>query len=177
MTISHILEMHPQAGEIMQDFGLHCYGCSINVLETIEQGILGHGMAESILEDLLKALNEDLGEYQKQLKEKGLVLTEKGALKIVEIAQMEGRKQFGIRLKMIGGGGCCSAPTYSMDFEEKAEKGDKILGFHHGVTLFLDQDSYEKMKGSTIDYLVTYEAEGFKIDNPNIETEKCGCKE
>lgn len=177
MTISHVLELHPKGAEIMQQFGLHCFGCSINVLETLEQGIMGHGMPESTLNELLKALNDDLSKFRKDLKEKGIALSEKAALKIVEIAQAEDRKQFGIRVKMIQAGGCCSGPTYSMDFEESAEEGDKILGFDHRVTLFFDKESYKKMKGSNIDYLVSYEAEGFKIDNPNVGTGGgCKCK-
>lgn len=180
MTISQVLEVHPKAADIMQQFGLHCFGCSINVLETLEQGIIGHGMPQSTLTELLDALNSDLTQFHKDLKEKGISLSEKAALKIVEIAQMEGRKQYGVRTKMLEGSGCCKSATYSMDFENAANKGDKILGFHHGVTLFIDKDSFQKMRGSTIDYIVSYEAEGFKIENPNMEAnagkDGCGCK-
>ena len=177
MTISHVLELHPQAGEIMQQFGLHCFGCSINVLETLEQCIVGHGMPKKTLNELLDTLNQDLSKFRKDLKEKGIVLSDKAALKIVEIAQAEGRKHYGIRVKMMKEGGCCSGPTYSMDFEEAAEDNDKILGFDHHVTLFFDKNSYDQMKGSRIDYLVSYDAEGFKIDNPNVEVGGgCKCK-
>jgi iron-sulfur cluster assembly accessory protein len=176
LTINQVLQRHPNAAEIMQQFGLHCFGCSVNVFETLEEGILGHGMPKSTLTEMLKALNGSLTDYQKDLSEKGIVLTERGALKIVEIAQMEQRKRYGIRVKMLEEGGCCSGATYSMDFEEYAQEGDKILGFHHGVTLFLDKDSFEKMKGSRIDYIETYEAAGFKIDNPNVTEGACGCK-
>ncbi len=176
MTISQVLEIHPKAADIMQQFGLHCFGCSINVLETLEQGIIGHGMPESTLTELMDALNSDLTQFHKDLKEKGISLSEKAALKIAEIAQMEGRKQYGIRVKMGEGGGCCKSATYSMDFENAANEGDKILGFHHGVTLFIDKDSFQKMHGSTIDYITSYDAEGFKIENPNVEKEGCACK-
>lgn len=175
LTINQVLQRHPNAAEIMQQFGLHCFGCSVNVFETLEEGILGHGMPKSTLTEMLKALNGSLKDYQKNLSEKGIVLTERGALKIVEIAQMEERKRYGIRVKILGDGGCCSGATYSMDFEEYAQEGDKILGFHHGVTLFIDKDSFEKMKGSRIDYIETYEAAGFKIDNPNVTEGACGC--
>ncbi|EKD94034.1 MAG: iron-sulfur cluster assembly accessory protein [uncultured bacterium] len=176
LTISQVLQRHPHAAEIMQQFGLHCFGCSVNVFETLKEGILGHGMPESTLTEMLKALNGSLKDYQKDLSEKGIVLTERGALKIVEIAEMEGRKKYGIRVKSLGDGGCCSGATYSMDFEEYAQEGDKILGFHNNVTLFIDRESFEKMKGSRIDYIETYEAAGFKIDNPNATTGACGCQ-
>lgn len=177
MTISHILEIHPKSADIMQQFGLHCFGCSINVLETLEQGIIGHGMPESTLKELVDALNTDLSKFRKDLKEKGIVLSEKAALKIVEIAQAENREHYGIRVKMLKAGGCCSGPSYAMDFEESAQGGDKILGFNHHVTLFFDKKSYDNMKGSTIDYIMNYDAEGFKIDNPNVETSGgCKCK-
>lgn len=177
MTISRVLEMHPKAGDIMQEFGLHCFGCSINVFETLEQGIIGHGMPESTLAALLKTLNEDVEKFKKNLRKKGIVMTDKAAFKVMEIGQVEGRKNYGIRLKMVEGGGCCRGPVYSMDFEDHAEEGDTILGFHHNVTVFLDKNSFEKMKGSTIDYITSYDAEGFKIDNPNVEAGgNCKCK-
>ena len=169
MTISQVLQKHPHAANIMQQFGLHCFGCSVNVFETLEEGILGHGMPESTLEEMLEALNGSYKNFAKDIEEKGVFLTEKGAIKIVEIAELEERKNFGIRVKVASDGGCCSGGSYSMDFEETAEKGDQILGFHHGVTLFIDQDSFKKLKGSTIDYITSYEAEGFKIDNPNLQ--------
>lgn len=177
MTISQVLEIHPKAAQIMQEFGLHCFGCSINVLETLEQGILGHGMQPSILEDMLETLNGDYTRYKSDIAEKGVALSEGGALKIVEIAQMEGRKTYGIRVKMLESEGKCKCkPMYSMDFEEHAEEGDKILGFHHGVTLFIDPKSFERMRGSEIDYIETVEAAGFKIENPNVKSgENCGC--
>ncbi|MDP2625266.1 MAG: iron-sulfur cluster assembly accessory protein [Candidatus Peregrinibacteria bacterium] len=178
MTINEVLQVHPKAANIMQQFGLHCFGCSVNVFETLEEGILGHGMPESILGEMLEALNGDFKKYQKDLDEKGVYLSERGAIKIVEIAQVEGHKNHGIRIKMLDseGGGCgCKSAAYSMDFEKHAEEGDKILGFHHGVTLFIDKDSFEKMKGSDIDYIETYEAAGFKIENPNVNTAGCGC--
>lgn len=173
MTISAVLERHPNAAEIMQEFGLHCFGCSVNILETLEEGILGHGMPKFMLDDMLKALNGSYDHYKKDIQEKGVYLTEKGAFKIVELAQMEGHKTYGIRVKILEGG-CCSNVAYSMDFEKSAQKDDKILGFHHGVTLFIDPESFKKLKGSKIDYIETYEAAGFKIDNPNGK-EGCGC--
>lgn len=177
MTISQVLELHPKAAQIMQQFGLHCFGCSINVFETLEQGIVGHGMPESTLKAMLEALNGDYTSYKKDLNEKGVALSEGAALKIVEIAQMEGRKTYGIRVKILEseGGGCSCRPMYSMDFEEFANEGDHILGFHHGVTLFIDANSFEKMRGSDIDYVETYEAAGFKIENPNAKKSGCGC--
>lgn len=174
MTISQVLEVHPKAAHIMQQFGLHCFGCSVNVFETLEQGILGHGMPEKVLAEMLAALNGDYTQYQKDIEEKGVYLTERGALKIVEIAQMEGRKNYGIRVKMLESEGACGCkPMYSMDFEQHAEENDKILGFYHGVTLFLDPNSFERMRGSEIDYIETYEAAGFKIENPNIKAGAC----
>ena len=153
MTINQVLEIHPKAAQIMQQFGLHCFGCSINVLETLEQGIVGHGMPASILKDMLEALNGDYARYKTEIAEKGVYLSEGASLKIVEIAKMEGRTSYGIRVKMLDSeAGCNCKPMYSMDFEEHAEEGDKILGFHHGVTLF-------------------------KIENPNVvkSGENCGC--
>src|SRR3989344_3363449 len=65
------------------------------------------------------------------------------------------------------------------DVIEKAKneikKGD--LEFEEkGVKVFIEMESFDKLKGSYIDYLDTLQGAGFKIKNPNA-TSTCGCGE
>ncbi len=50
--ISEILEINPNAAEILFAHGMHCLGCAIAHQETIEQATNAHG------EDLEQLLNE-----------------------------------------------------------------------------------------------------------------------
>lgn len=164
MTIYEVLEKHPESAEIMQEFGLYCVGCHMSAFETVEQGVLGHGMPKKTLNELLKALNKSFDKSKKDQKEKGIHLTERAALKTIELSKEEGHKKPGLRVTVEKKK---DEMIYTMDFEEKAKKQDHILKFAHNVTLYIDPKSFKNLKGSTIDYIANYEAEGFKIENPN----------
>ncbi len=157
MTIFEVLEQVPEAQEILQDFGLYCAGCHLSSFETLEQGVLGHGMDKKTLNEVLKALNE----AAKNRKE--IYITKNAALKILALAEAENKPPF-LRVKATKTKGIW---TYAMDFAARPNKTEKKLEFKEGVTLLLDPKSLKNLKGSTIDYVMTYETEGFKIDNPN----------
>lgn len=158
MTLFEVLEKHPKMVEILQDFGLYCVGCHLSSFETLEQGVLGHGMDKKTLEQILAALNNALNDI------KGIHLTRLAALKILELAEKENAHPPLLRLKASNKKGVW---TYAMDFAKLPKKSEKKLPFKEGVTLLLDPKSYENLKGATIDYVMTYENEGFKINNPN----------
>lgn len=166
MTIYEVLEKHPEAAEIMQQFGLYCVGCSMSAFETLEQGVLGHGMPKKTLNELLKVLNDDYEKFQKTVAKKGVYLTDRAAVKIVVLSKAENRKIHALRVQMERKK---DEIIYAMDFANKPKKDDHIIDFPHKVQLFIDPKSFEILKGSTIDYVMNYEAEGFKIDNPNEE--------
>lgn len=57
MTVGEILGKYSNAKEILGGFGLHCFGCPMSQMETIEQAAAAHGVE---LDFMLKKLNEDL---------------------------------------------------------------------------------------------------------------------
>lgn len=163
LTIEEILKKHPLAAQILQDFGLSCLDCALNEWETLEQGVLGHGMPEEALNEIKNVLDQEYKTYQKDLKEKGLYITRKALLKIIELAEKEGLKTYGIRVKVLSKKGIDGNPNYAMDFEKKAKKGDKILPFDHHVMLYIDPKSFKIIEGSVINFMETYGETGFKI--------------
>ncbi len=59
MTFGDLLKKFPKAGPILAGYGLHCIGCHIGVMETIEQGATAHGMdVDALMKDLNKAAAE-----------------------------------------------------------------------------------------------------------------------
>ena len=54
-TIGEILELNPNAAEILSGFGMGCLGCPSAQVESIEQACEVHGLN---LEEVLTALNE-----------------------------------------------------------------------------------------------------------------------
>ena len=66
MIIKDLIEEHPEAAEILRKYGLMCVGCPAAAIETIEQGVLGHGLTEKSIELILKDLNKIIKNENKQ---------------------------------------------------------------------------------------------------------------
>lgn len=54
-TIMECLEVNPDAGEILQRYGMHCLGCALAHGETVAEAAAAHG---NPVEDLLAELNK-----------------------------------------------------------------------------------------------------------------------
>lgn len=57
MTFGELLEIKPDAGAILAEYGLHCIGCHIAVFETVEQGAKAHGLTDEQLAEMVTKLN------------------------------------------------------------------------------------------------------------------------
>ena len=55
ITIGEILELNPNAAEILSGFGMGCLGCPSATMETLEQACYVHGLK---LEEVMAKLNE-----------------------------------------------------------------------------------------------------------------------
>lgn len=55
--IAEVLELNPNAAEILLEAGMHCFGCALAHGETIAEAVSVHGQD---LEKLLTKLNEGL---------------------------------------------------------------------------------------------------------------------
>ena len=79
----------------------------------------------------------------------------------------------GLRLFVQQGG--CAGLSYGMRFDTEPEEDDRVTE-QHGLRVFVDPASLNYIGGSTLDYESGLQAEGFHVENPNIEAE-CGCGE
>ena len=55
MTFSEILEKHPEAVEILMNKGMHCCGCPMAQMESLEDGCKAHGINP---DEVVKEINE-----------------------------------------------------------------------------------------------------------------------
>ena len=170
MLVGEILERYPDSAQIMEDFGLHCTSCSVNMFEPLREGALSHGMAEEMADDLIERLNE-MAVAQHQAPVDGIHVSAKAAKKIQEYSEMEEKNGWALRVTAKDNEGM--EPAYGMDFVEKASPEDKSFEFF-GVTVVIGPESMENMKGAQIDYLETTFGSGFKITNPKFN-KKGGC--
>lgn len=57
MTFGDLLKQYPDAAPVLGKYGLHCIGCHIAVIETIEQGARAHGLSDEQLDSMLSEMN------------------------------------------------------------------------------------------------------------------------
>jgi iron-sulfur cluster assembly accessory protein len=100
-----------------------------------------------------------------------LNLTPSAIAKVREIMATQDPIPAGLRVGVVGGG--CSGFQYSMAFENQAGMMDKVFNFD-GLKVFIDATSLMYLNNCVVDYVETFEAAGFKFDNPNVKS-TCGC--
>src|SRR5690242_2810576 len=87
MTVAEILALVPEAQPVLSTYGLHCFDCSFNVSETLEDGYLSHGYPEEEIELLVNDLNDVL--RNRPERPATLVVTREGALALKKIIEAE----------------------------------------------------------------------------------------
>ncbi|MBQ6595704.1 MAG: DUF1858 domain-containing protein [Clostridia bacterium] len=61
MTIAEVLNMDRETAPIMMSFGMHCMGCPMTMMESLEMACSAHG---ADVDELVKKLNEYLASKQ-----------------------------------------------------------------------------------------------------------------
>jgi hybrid cluster-associated redox disulfide protein len=56
-ALRELVEKFPEAAMLMASRGLHCLGCHMAALETIEQGCQAHGMSDKEIDELVDEMN------------------------------------------------------------------------------------------------------------------------
>jgi iron-sulfur cluster assembly accessory protein len=110
---------------------------------------------------------EKLDEQSKPL----IIITESAAKKVLVVTKQQNKVGYGLRVFVRGGG--CSGLTYGLSLEREPELNDIVIE-QKGLRIFVDGFSAEYIKGSVVDYVESFQASGFKIDNPNA-VQTCGC--
>jgi len=101
-----------------------------------------------------------------------VTLTETAAKKISELRLEEGKPEWGLRIRLVGGG--CSGMSYELGWEDTPTDGDDVVE-SQGVRVFVDRHSAQYVAGSEIDYVDNnMMGAGFAIKNPNVKS-SCGC--
>jgi iron-sulfur cluster insertion protein len=99
-------------------------------------------------------------------------LTETAAKKVADLRLEEGKPEWGLRIRVMGGG--CSGMSYELGWEDTETAGDSVVE-QSGVKVYIDQLSAPYLSGSEIDYVDNNMlGAGFAIKNPNVKS-SCGC--
>ena len=59
MQIGEILRINPNVKDVLMGFGLHCFGCPMSQMETLEEAAAVHGVdADLMIEKINEFLNK-----------------------------------------------------------------------------------------------------------------------
>lgn len=58
--IGDAVREHPKVAAIMFEYGLHCIGCVVSTMETIEQGCSAHGLSDKQIDEMVKKINASI---------------------------------------------------------------------------------------------------------------------
>lgn len=110
-------------------------------------------------------------EYNMELKENIITITEPASEKILDIIIAEKNPNLKLRIFVQGGG--CSGFQYGFTLDEEQADDDSLIEML-GIKVLVDAMSYQYLIGATIDYKEDEMSNQFVIQNPNAQS-TCGC--
>jgi iron-sulfur cluster assembly protein len=100
-----------------------------------------------------------------------ITLTDAAVAKIQSMMAKEGKEGYALRFGLVPGG--CAGLSYELKFQKSAYDND-IVFEQKGLTVIINQEAVELVKGVQVDYVDTLRESGFKYSNPNAKS-SCGC--
>lgn len=96
--------------------------------------------------------------------------------KLKEILSKEDALNSYLRIEVYQSGGCaCSGGyRYALSLEKEPRENDLVEEIN-GLRIVVDKANADFIRGSKIDYHESLQRSGFKIDNPNVHAQGCGC--
>lgn len=96
--------------------------------------------------------------------------------KLGEVLEAEKAAGSYLRIEVFQGGGCaCSGGyRYALSLEQKPGPSDVVEEID-GFRVLAGRAESDVLRGSKIDYVESLQRTGFKIENPNVHAEACGC--
>ncbi len=161
MNVLDIIGLHPKAGDILAAYGLHCFQCAFNTMDSLESGARSHGLTDIDIENMVIDLQELIDSLP--AKPDKLSLTATAAKALQQIGKQEKKKTVCLRVTTDSNGGFC------MEFTEKPMSNDRSFTCAgiQDVSLIASPETLWRIGGSTVDF-----RDGkFKLDME----EACGC--
>jgi iron-sulfur cluster assembly protein len=96
--------------------------------------------------------------------------------KIGEVLEAENATDSYLKVEVYQGGGCaCSGGfRYALSLEKSPNESDVVENVN-GLKVLAAKGDAEMLRGSKIDFVQSLQKTGFKIENPNVHVEACGC--
>jgi iron-sulfur cluster assembly protein len=96
--------------------------------------------------------------------------------KLGEVLEQEKAAGSYLKIEVYEGGGCaCSGGyRYALSLEKAPGEADVVEDVN-GLKVMAAKADADMLRGSKIDFIESLQKTGFKIENPNVHAEACGC--
>ncbi|MDG7007647.1 MAG: iron-sulfur cluster assembly accessory protein [Nitrososphaerota archaeon] len=105
-----------------------------------------------------------------------VVFTPLARQRLGEVLEQEKATDSYLKIEVYQGGGCaCSGGfRYALSLEKEPGTSDVVEDVA-GLKVIATKADAEMLRGSKIDFVESLQRTGFKLENPNIHAESCGC--
>src|SRR5947208_31547 len=102
-----------------------------------------------------------------------VTMTETAAKKVSELRLEEGKPEWRLRIRVVGGG--CSGMSYELGWEDQETAGDNIMEAGQGIRVYIDRQRATYLAGGEIDSVHNPRlGAGFAIPNPTVQASRGG---
>lgn len=103
-------------------------------------------------------------------------ITPVAAEKLNQVLESEKAADSYLKIEVYEGAGCaCSGGyRYSLSLEKQPGPAD-VVEEVGALKVMVEKTNETLIRGSKIDYFESLQRSGFKIENPNVHAEACGC--
>lgn len=116
MTVREIITLVPIAADIMIEYGLHCFSCSVGGVETLAEGCQMHGFDTDTTTALIEDINDAIGKAP--ARPQFVTVTKEAAVGIRAIAEVEQKLDHILIVALDEQGAFC------LEFQKAALEGD-----------------------------------------------------
>ncbi len=103
-------------------------------------------------------------------------MTPLAATKLNEVLREENAADSFLRIEVYEGGGCACSGGYKYALSlEKEPKENDVVEKIGGLNVMVNRADADLIRGSKIDFYESLQRTGFKIENPNVRSDSCGC--
>jgi len=96
--------------------------------------------------------------------------------KLSEVLEEEKATDSYLKIEVYQGGGCACSGGYRYALSlEKGPSDSDIVEEVGGLKVMAARADEDLLRGSKIDFVESLQKTGFKIENPNVHAEACGC--
>lgn len=144
MRIGTLIEAYPHLVRVLNENGIHCVGCGVSNIESIEDGLRHHGHSDERIDAIIAQLEASATEPEALPPLKGIEITIEAAIAFGTVMRERNKPGCSMRISAYGG-------NTRFEIDDATRHDDQILTIA-GTRFLIDSDSRGALANAKIDY-------------------------